>query len=102
VLVPRQAKFARVGAAELAGASSPVRLSLYVRSRRAAGSLALPVIPAGAGSLGSGRRCRGREAIACDAEGGAMPTVDSKPYDLHLWWLPVRALAGAGPARAGG
>jgi hypothetical protein len=31
-----------------------------------------------------------------------MPTVDSKPYDLHLWWLPVRALAGAGPARAGG
>jgi hypothetical protein len=26
-----------------------------------------------------------------------MPTVDSKPYDLHLWWLPIRTRQAPGP-----
>jgi hypothetical protein len=33
------------------------------------GVLVFPVLLAGAGSQGSDRRVRGREAIACDAEG---------------------------------
>jgi len=41
------------------------RQATYVRDR----SLVLPVVLAGAGSPESGRRVRGREAIACNAEG---------------------------------